>query len=126
MPLLGKPKVLHWTWHARDKMRFYKLSETRVRRILYAPKRIEEGIAPHTVAAMQPAGSKRHPCELWVMVVEAPTPRKGRGSDRGVGNTKIMKIISAWRYPGVTKPRSEVARSFFEKEYQDYISRRIN
>lgn len=65
-------------------MRFYGLSEQRVRRVLHSPKRTEEGIAPNTVAMMQVAGSAKHPYEIWVMVQKS-------------------KIISAWKYPGRTK-----------------------
>jgi hypothetical protein len=87
MPLL-KPKILKWTFHALGKMRFYGLSESRVKRVLNFPKRIEEGIAPKTIAMMQSAGSVKHPYEIWVMLTDSKTERK---------------IISAWRYPGITK-----------------------
>ncbi len=70
-------------------MRFYHLSEQRVRRVLHSPKRIEEGIAPGTIAMMQRAGSQKHPYEIWTMLVK---------------NKKGRKIISAWKYPGITKP----------------------
>ena len=69
-------------------MRHYGLSEARVKRIIHTPKRIEEGIAPKTVAMMQSAGSQKNPYELWVMVQDVKDKRK---------------VISAWRYPGVTK-----------------------
>ncbi len=85
---LKKPKILFWTSHAKAKMRHYGLSEARVKRIIHTPKRIEEGIAPKTVAMMQQAGSQKHPYELWVMIQDMDKKRK---------------IISAWRYPGVTK-----------------------
>ena len=88
MPLLKKPKMLHWTNHSHAKMRHYGLSEARVKRILHTPGRIEEGIAPETVAFMQTAGSKKHPYELWVMVQDVGAKRR---------------VISAWRYPGQTK-----------------------
>ena len=88
MKFIKKPKTLFWTNHARGKMRFYRLSEQRIKRILNLPKRIEEGIAPKTIAIMQPCGNKNQH-ELWVMIQEAKTRRK---------------IISAWRYPGRTKP----------------------
>ena len=80
---------MHWTSHSRYKMRFYGLSESRVKRVISFPKRIEEGIAPDTVAMMQPAGTEKHPYEIWLMIQEEKTQRK---------------IISAWRYPGKTKP----------------------
>jgi hypothetical protein len=85
-------------------MRFYKLSESRVRHVLHSPKRIEEGVAPKTVAMMQPAGSH----EIWVMLQDSPGQRK---------------IISAWRYPGVTKPRSPVAMQAMQREYQEFLSK---
>ncbi len=41
---------LRWTEHARQKMRFYGLSESRLRRVLRHPARVEHGIAPTTPA----------------------------------------------------------------------------
>lgn len=78
-----------WTKHSEAKMRFHGLSKQRVRRVLNSPKRVETGIAPNTVAMMQVAGSKKHPHEIWVMMQK---------------KAKQIKIISAWRYPGTTKP----------------------
>lgn len=69
-------------------MRFYKLSEQRILRVLHSPSRIEEGIAPKTIAMMQSAGSGKHPYEIWTMIQETKIKRK---------------IISAWKYPGKTK-----------------------
>lgn len=86
---IKKRRPLHWTSHSRYKMRFYGLSESRVKRVISFPKRIEEGIAPDTVAMMQPAGTEKHPYEIWLMIQEEKTRRK---------------VISAWRYPGKTKP----------------------
>ena len=91
--------VWGFTKHAQAKMRFYNLSESRVRRVLNSPKRKEEGIAPQTIAMMQSAGSQKHPSEIWVMIA-APSR-----SAAGAKNRKnARKIISAWRYPGRTKP----------------------
>ncbi len=70
-------------------MKFYGLSKQRVRRVLHTPKRIETGIAPNTIAMMQVAGSQKHPYEIWTMIVK---------------NKKGKRIISAWKYPGRTKP----------------------
>lgn len=70
-------------------MRQHRLSEYRVKRVLYSPRRVEEGIAPGTIAMMQRAGTKKHPYEVWVMLKRF---------------SKGWKIISAWRYPGVTTP----------------------
>lgn len=96
-------KVLYWTKHAKAKMRYYALSEQRVRRVLHSPSRVEEGIAEGTIALMQRAGSKKHPYEVWVMVKDEKAKRK---------------IISAWRYPGITHPGEplpeEILREFRE------------
>lgn len=96
-------KTLFWTKHAKAKMRYYALSEQRVRRVLHSPSRVEEGIAEGTVALMQRAGSKKHPYEIWVMVKDEKARRK---------------IISAWRYPGLTEPGEalpeEILREFRE------------
>jgi len=58
-------------------------------RIVHSPGRVEEGIAPNTIALMQSAGSVKHPYEIWTMIQETKARRK---------------IISAWKYPGKTKP----------------------
>jgi hypothetical protein len=89
MVILQKSKKIFWTNHSKDKMRFYKLSEQRVLRVLNSPSRVEEGIAPNTIAMMQSAGSRKHPYEVWIMIQETKARRK---------------IISAWKYPGKTKP----------------------
>lgn len=83
-------KRISWTRHVKEKMKFYNLSESRLRRLLHNPKRKETGIAPGTIAVMQPAGSKKHPTEIWLMYQK--TGRK-------------IKIITAWRYPGVSPVR---------------------
>jgi Tfp pilus assembly protein PilZ len=82
-----------WTKHAENKMRQYGLSVQRVKRIANHPSRLEEGIAPGTVAGMQPAGTSRKRHEIWVMFQESE--RNGE---------RKKKIISAWRYPGITRP----------------------
>jgi len=103
---------LIWTKHSEVKMNFYHLSKQRVQQVLNSPKRIEEGIAPNTIAMMQPAGSKKHPYEIWVMIQKhgqtrtrigtntEKSPRKSAISPR---KSAIVKIISAWKYPGRTK-----------------------
>lgn len=82
-----------WTNHVVRKMIYYGLSADRVKRVIRVPKRMEEGIAPGTMAAMQEAGNKKKPTEIWAMWA-----LKGR--------QKI--VITAWRYPGVSPVRSAV------------------
>lgn len=84
---LNKEKFF-WTKHSRAKIRYYQLSEKRVLRVLRKPERVEEGIAPKTLAVMQVTGTKKHPTEIWVMYQ--------------IKKPQIIKIISAWRYPGRT------------------------
>lgn len=84
-----------YTAHAKFKMRYYGLSESRVKRVIRNPERIEEGIAPDTVALMQTNKTSKKPYEIWVMLLKPLSSKK----------TKIgKKVISAWKYPGKTKP----------------------
>ncbi len=135
MPFLPRSKPLYWTYHAHDKMRHYGLSEARVKRVLHSPKRVEEGVAPKTVAMMQPVSIRR--IETAPMKIGAPS----RGGNRpafakaSAGREETWtqeiwvmvqdkggkrKVISAWRYPGKTKPRSEIALSLMKQAYNEY------
>ncbi len=76
-----------WTRHVVSKMRQYGLSETRLRYLLRHYQRLEKGIAPGTIAVMRSAETKKHPSEVWLMYQAV----EGR-----------IKIITAWRYPGVS------------------------
>lgn len=78
-----------WTRHAVAKMRQYNLSESRLKNLLKNPQRQERGIAQGTIALMQPAGTKR-PTEIWLMY-----------QPRG----RVKKIVTAWRYPGVSQKK---------------------
>jgi len=78
-----------WTRHAREKMRYYQLAPSRLKRLLRHPQRREAGIAPGTIALMQLAGTRRH-TEIWLMYEETEGKKK---------------IITAWRYPGRSKPQ---------------------
>jgi len=87
------------------------------------------GVPPKTVAAMQPGSIKKSgprvglragradsqtgiqtetwSQEIWVMFQDLPEGRV---------------IISAWRYPGVTKARSAAMKQIMQKEYGDLMS----
>lgn len=82
-----------WTNHVGRKMMFYGLSADRIKRIMRNPKRSEKGIAPNTIAVMQPTGSRTRPSEVWVMYA-----RRG----------KTKTIITAWRYPGISPIREAI------------------
>lgn len=85
-------QIYIWTHHAHDKMRHYRLSEARVKRIIRHPMRIEEGIVDGAIACMQPAGGKNY-SEIWVMYAI---------------KEKQIIIITAWRYPAKSPERDPV------------------
>jgi ribosomal protein L44E len=86
-----------WTKHAREKMRFYRLSESRLKRVLRNHKRKELGIASGTIAVMQPTTSK-HTSEIWLMYQTTKSKVK----------SQKLKVISAWRYPGKSPIRGPI------------------
>jgi len=83
-----------WTSHAVAKMIYYQLSEARVKRVLNNPQRKELGIAPNTIAVMQPNSSK-HSYEVWAMYQVINSNSKAQ-----ISKPKKIKVITAWRYPG--------------------------
>lgn len=108
----------YWTKHIQMKMRQYGISESRVKRILRAPFRTEGGIADETIAVMQPvstrwdreAKEKKWTQEFWLMY-QVRDHRKNldiKNVDaelmESLGRTTQMRLISVWRYPGITKP----------------------
>jgi hypothetical protein len=110
-----------WTNHVIGKMLFYGLSEQRVKRVILNPGRIEEGIAPNTIACMQVAGSKKHRQEIWVMY----QPRQSRGNSKfqilpqcGIppsGTNSKLRIISAWRYPGKSPAKNPIPQEILDE-----------
>jgi hypothetical protein len=112
-----------WTAHAAQKMRQYGLSESRIRRIIRHPTRTEEGIAPETVAVMQPGGTTRYH-EIWVMYslkkqkggVKVSHAQKRVGPfaafERPGGK---IKVITAWRYPGKSPERNPVPQEILDE-----------
>jgi hypothetical protein len=106
MSFIKRSKPLHWTAHARGKMAFYRLSEGRIRRVLNSPERMETGIAPETVAIMQTQRGPKNSHEIWVMAADDKVRRK---------------IISAWRYPGKTKPGEPLPEDLL-REFRSALS----
>jgi len=82
-----------WTNHSKRKMKYYQLSESRVKRVINNPIRKEIGVAPGTIAVMQPNSSK-HSYEIWSMY-------------QNIKGGKI-KVITAWRYPGKSPIRGPI------------------
>lgn len=87
----------YWTQHVYGKMRQYSISEQMVRRIIRNPERVEEGVAENTLAVMQSRGSK-HKVEIWVMFID-------NSNGKRIGK---IKIITTWRYPGVSSKRMKI------------------
>ncbi len=110
----------HWTEHVFGKMQYYGISESRIKRIVRFPKRTEEGIAPNTVAVMQPAGTKKYQ-EIWVMYKLQKSSRQPAGKNKNeklvklLGLDKKIKIITAWRYPGKSPERDPVPQEIINE-----------
>jgi hypothetical protein len=104
-----KLKKLLWTEHSKIKMRQYGLSRQKVSGILRNPERIEKAIVPGLIAVMKTnkiffkekkvdikkawMQPKKSPGETWIMYKDTKDFRK---------------IISVWRYPGISKPGEEI------------------
>ena len=102
--IIGYKKIC-WTEHSKIKMRQYGLSTQKLLGILHKPERKEQGIVPGTTALMRTnkvffnakkvtvakawQKPKKAPGEIWLMY-------------RDVNG--FRRIISAWRYPGISKP----------------------
>ncbi len=137
----GKTGRYYFTLHAEYKMREYHLSRQRVIRIIRSPKRQEVGIVPNTIAVMQPASTKRvgsKPArngfrsdsgreiwtqELWVMYKVQTDAKLSKSKLAQILNQAELKIISAWRYPGVSPKRdpipSDILREIENREEND-------
>lgn len=80
---------------------FYGLSATKIKSVLFRHDRMEPGIAPDTIAVMKKSGSAKHPYEIWVMYQDKDVMQDGIKTPQRV-------VITAWRYPGVSKPREQI------------------
>lgn len=106
-----------FTRHAQYKMKQYGLSEQRVRSVIRSPRRREEAIVPKMIAVMQPVSPKKingketWKQEIWVMIVAQVKSQKLKvKSDKQKMSLEPaqIKIISAWRYPGVSPKRNPI------------------
>jgi len=120
-----KFKKIVWTQHSEIKLKQYGLSKSKISSIIHKPERIEDGIVPGTTAMMRTNPStcyrslraspldkklelkfniwkkiKKAPGEIWVMYKDT-TLQHSSGQ-------AVRKIISCWRYPGITKPREKI------------------
>jgi len=114
-------KYFSWTRHIKNKMIFYALSESKIRSVLKSPNRKEEGIALNTTAVMKRNDRGKKKEEIWVMYQLASQTqinadqnadkRRLNISDDPRSNLRESakrKLISAWRYPGVSRPGKEI------------------
>ncbi len=133
---LPKNEKYQWTRHSLYKMRQYGLSPQRVTRVIRNPERTEEGIVPKTIVVMQPASvkyknfKKTWSQEIWVMyqLRRAGNPKSEILNPKQISKSKFqnlqtphpalsplgrggkgkIKIISAWRYPGISPKNNPI------------------
>lgn len=117
---------IEFTAHARYKMSQYGLSEQKVKGVIRHPKRTEVGVVPKTVAMMQPVslknvlGKETWKQEIWVMFIQKGAGSRTQGSDKlglspSPSTLNPIRIISAWRYPGVSPKRSPIPREILQE-----------
>jgi len=105
MPFPKKEDRYVFTSHAQNKMRYYRLSPSRIERVIRNPTRTETGVAQGTIAVMAPGETKDY-TEIWVMYKTEKT------------NGKRLKIITAWRYPGKSRERDPIPRSVLDEVHE--------
>ena len=109
---------VEFTAHARYKMKQYGLSEQKVKGIIRNPRRTQKGIAPQTAAVMQPispkmvAGKEVWKQEIWTMFV------KKKSVLAGPLGCESIRIISAWRYPGMSPKGNPIPEEIW-RELED-------
>ncbi len=95
-------------------MKYYGVSESRVKRIIRFPSRYEEGIVPDTVAVMQPAGTKKY-SEIWAMYKLVDYRQRANSKSKILNSKQQLKIITVWRYPGVSPKRDPIPKEVLEE-----------
>ena len=121
---LSPTGTFQFTTHALYKMKQYGLSEQKVRGVVRHPRRTEVGVAPRTVAVMQPVsakmvnGKETWKQEIWVMYVTKGKNEQGVSASHGqvlLLSPPKVKIISTWRYPGVSPKRSPIPEEILQE-----------
>jgi len=115
-PVFNLPRgtsKLFWTEHSKIKMRQYGLSKQKLLNILRTPERKERGIVDGTTAVMKTNKVFKKTISVFEKKVHPPKffNEKFRRA-KAPGEIWLMykdtkdfrKIISAWRYPGISKP----------------------
>ena len=100
-----------WTQHAVIKMKQYGLTAQRILRVVKNPQKVEEGIVKNTIAVMQPSsfstkdGKRVWNREIWAMY---QIKRKVQNAKLKTFGAQRIRLISAWRYPGVSPKRDPI------------------
>ena len=122
-------------------MKQYGLTAQRILRVVKNPQRTEEGIVKNTIAVMQPAslrtkdGKRVWSQEIWAMYQlrsrgaisksqfpisnKIPNPKSQNYKLKTI-NQKPIKIISAWRYPGMSPKNNPIPEEILS-EIQDVV-----
>ena len=110
-------------------MRYYRLSESLVKRVIRYPTRVEEGILENAIACMRPANftnlrmtdSKKY-SEIWAMYVITNSKFKNQNLKRQSKNQSFqenknpqIKVITAWRYPSKSPKRNPVPKEILQE-----------
>lgn len=93
-------KYFSWTSHVKNKILQYRLSEQKIKTVLKNYVRKEDGIAPKTTAVMKRNDTPKRKEEIWVMYQEL--------SRKSKVESQKLRIISAWRYPGISPKGKEI------------------
>jgi hypothetical protein len=113
LKILKNTEKYLWTEHAKFKMQYYGLSPQKVLGVVHRPKRKEEGIVKDTIAVMQPISPKiinnkvTWKQEVWAMYQNKVKNKKLKVINFGTSKRQI-KIISAWRYPGISPKKDPI------------------
>jgi hypothetical protein len=118
-----------WTQHAVFKMKQYGLTAQRILRVVKNPQRTEEGIVKNTIAVMQPTSLRtKDGKRVWSQEIWAMYQLRSRGAisksqfpiSKKIPNSKTisnhkLRIISAWRYPGVSPKRDPIPEDILQE-----------
>ncbi len=95
-----------WTNHSKYKLLEYNVSPNIVKLVIKSPERIEEGVAPETIAVMKRKDTKKTQREIWVMYQK--NKKKKAQKTKHISILSRMKIISVWIYPGTSPKGKEI------------------
>jgi hypothetical protein len=123
----------YWTQHSLFKLQQYGLSAQRIIRVINNPYRKQVGVAKNTIAVMQPTSTRRNEkgektwsSEIWTMYQIKNKHKKSEKHNENLNSllgglqTKQLKIISAWRYPGIS-PEDDPIPEEIMRELEDII-----